>query len=204
VKHTGDIGLFKIVTETSVAAGVRRIEAMTGEGALSSVQQMAYMLGDAARLLKDNPQNIKTRIEKMLAHQKQLEKEIETLKARMATRAAADAEADVREINGVKVLARRVEADNPGALRDLVDRFRDRLGSGVVVLGCVSGAKALLIAAVTKDLQDRFHAGKIIKALAPAVGGGGGGKPDLAQAGGSRPEHLDQALSQAYEVVAGF
>ena len=204
VKHTGDIGLFKIVTETSVAAGVRRIEAMTGEGALASVQQMVQTLDDAARLLKDHPQNIKARIEKMLVHHKQLEREIETLKARLATRAAADAETEVREIKGVNVLARRVEADNPGALRDLVDRFRDRLGSGVVILGCVSGAKALLIAGVTNDLQDRFHAGQIIKALAPVVGGGGGGKPDLAQAGGSRPEHLDQALAQAYEVVAGL
>jgi alanyl-tRNA synthetase len=204
VQHTGDIGLFKIITETSVAAGVRRIEAMTGEGALASVQQMARTLDETARLLKDNPQNIRTRIEKMLAHQKGLEKEIEALKAKLATQTAADADADVREVKGVKVLARRVEADNPGALRDLVDRFRDRLKSGVVVLGCVSGAKALLIAGVTKDLRGRFHAGNIIKALAPMVGGGGGGKPDLAQAGGSQPENLDQALAQAYDVVAGM
>ena len=123
VQHTGDIGFFKIVTETSVAAGIRRIEAMTGEGALASVQQMAQTLDETARLLRDNPQNIKVRIEKMLAHQKDLEKELETLKGKLAARTAADAEADVREVEGVKVLARRVEADNPGALRDL-DRPR--------------------------------------------------------------------------------
>ncbi len=203
VQHTGDIGFFKIVAEASVAAGVRRIEAMTGEGALDSVQQMARALDETARLLKDSPQNITPRIEKLLAHQKELEKEVERLKGKLASQTAADAEADVREINGVKVLARKVEADNPGALRDLVDRFRDRLQSGVVVLGCVSGAKALLIAGVTPDLHGRFHAGNIIKALAPVVGGGGGGKPDLAQAGGSRPENLDQALAQAYDVIAG-
>ena len=203
VKYTGDIGFFKILTEASVAAGVRRIEATTGDGALASVQQMVHALNDAARLLKDSPQNLTPRIEKMLAHQKQVEKENETLKARLASRTAAEAETDVREIKGVKVLARRVEADNPGALRDLVDRFRDRLGSGVVILGGVSANKALLIAGVTPDLMDRYHAGKIIKALAPIVGGGGGGKSDLAQAGGSQPEHLDKALAQAYEVVAG-
>ncbi|MDJ0721523.1 MAG: alanine--tRNA ligase [Desulfobacterales bacterium] len=204
VQHTGDIGFFKIVSEASVAAGVRRVEAMTGEGALDSVQQMARALEETARLLKDSPQNITLRIEKLLAQQKELEKEVERLKGKLASQTAADAEADVREVNGVKVLARRVEADNPGALRDLVDRFRDRLQSGVVVLGCVSGAKALLIAGVTRDIQDRFHAGNIIKQLAPVVGGGGGGKPDLAQAGGSQPENLDQALAQAYEVIAGM
>jgi alanyl-tRNA synthetase len=204
VPHTGDIGFFKIVAEASVAAGVRRIEAMTGEGALASVQQMAQALDQTARLLKDSPSNITMRIEKLLAHQKALEKQIEQLKGQLASRTAADAEADVRDINGVKVLARRVEADNPGALRDLVDRFRDRLRSGVVVLGCVSGAKALLIAGVTPDLQGRFHAGRIVKTLAPVVGGGGGGKPDLAQAGGGQPQHLDQALAQAYDVIAGF
>ena len=204
VQHTGDIGFFKIVGEASVAAGVRRIEAMTGEGALENVQQMARALDETARLLKDSPQNITLRIEKLLAQQKELEKEVERLKGKLASQTAADAEADVREVNGVKVLARRVEADNPGALRDFVDRFRDRLQSGVVVLGSVSAGKALLIAGVTRDLQGRFHAGTIIKQLAPVVGGGGGGKPDLAQAGGSQPENLDQALAQAYEVIAGI
>nr|MBL0713693.1 alanine--tRNA ligase [Desulfobacterales bacterium] len=183
VKRTGDIGMFKIIGEASVAAGVRRIEAVTGEGALESMQWMARTLDETARLLKDNPQNLQARIQKMLTHQKNIEKENERLKAMLAVRSAAEAEGDVREINGVKVLARRVEADNPGAMRDLLDRFRDQIQSGVVVLGCVSGAKALLIAGVTKDLRGRFHAGNIIKALAPVVGGGGGGKPDLAQAG---------------------
>ncbi|MDJ0989691.1 MAG: alanine--tRNA ligase [Desulfobacterales bacterium] len=204
VQHTGNIGFFKIVSEASVAAGVRRIEAMTGEGALDTVQQMARALDDTARLLKDSPQNVTLRIEKLLAQQKELEKEVERLKGKLASQTAAAAEADVREVSGIKVLARRVEADNPGALRDLVDRFRDRLQSGVVVLGCVSGGKALLIAGVTQDLQGRFHAGNLIKQLAPVVGGGGGGKPDLAQAGGSHPENLDQALAQAYEVIAGM
>ncbi|MBW1899520.1 MAG: alanine--tRNA ligase, partial [Deltaproteobacteria bacterium] len=106
-----------------------------------------------------------------------------------------------KEINGIKVLAKKVSIDNPGALRELADNFRDKIKSGVVVLGAVSGPKALLIVIVTKDLTDRFHAGNIVKEVASVVGGGGGGRPDMAQAGGTKPENLDQAIERAYEII---
>jgi alanyl-tRNA synthetase len=202
-ERTGDIGVFKIVMETSVAAGVRRIEAMTGAAALAHLQQQAHIVQNAARLLKDKPEGLIQRIEGLLSNQKALEREVERLSGQLASASASDAEKAVRTINGVKVLASRVNADSPGALRELADRFKEKLQSGVVVLGAASGPKALLIAAVTKDLTGRFHAGNIVKAVAALVGGGGGGRPDMAQAGGTQPENLDAALEKVYELVQG-
>jgi alanyl-tRNA synthetase len=202
-ERTGDIGVFKIVMETSVAAGVRRIEAMTGAAALAHLQQQAHIVQNAARLLKDKPEGLVQRIEGLLSNQKALEREVERLSGQLASASASDAEKAVRTINGVKVLASRVNADSPGALRELADRFKEKLQSGVVVLGAASGPKALLIAAVTQDLTGRFHAGNIVKAVAALVGGGGGGRPDMAQAGGTQPENLDAALEKVYELVQG-
>jgi alanyl-tRNA synthetase len=202
VARTGDIGLFKITGESSVAAGVRRIEALTGKGALEHVQETEAMLNAAARRLKDAPQNIPDRIDKLLAEEKALIKEVARLKSALVTRSVAEADRDVQMLDGVKVLARRVEVDNPADLRDMVDRFRDKMASGIVILGAASGGKALLIVGLTPDLTTRYHAGKIVKALAAIVGGGGGGKPDLAQAGGSRPEKLDEAIAKAPELIA--
>jgi len=202
-ERTGDIGLFKIVAETSVAAGVRRIEAMTGAAALAHLQQQVHIVQNAARLLKDKPEGLVQRIEGLLHGQKALEKEVERLSGQLAGASAAEAEKAVRTINGVKVLASRVNADSPGALRELADRFKEKLQSGVVVLGAASGPKALLIAAVTKDLTGRYHAGNIVKAVAALVGGSGGGRPDMAQAGGTQPENLDTALEKVYELVQG-
>jgi alanyl-tRNA synthetase len=201
VARTGDIGLFKITGESSVASGVRRIEALTGTSALRYVQKTEQTLHDAAHRLKDAPRNVADRIEKLLAEQKALEKEVERLKSVMASRSVAEAESDIRLVNGVKVLARKVEVDSPAALREMVDRFRDKMESGIVVLGAASGGKALLIVGVTPDLTDRYHAGNIVKALAACVGGGGGGKADLAQAGGSQPEKLEAAISQAFDLI---
>jgi alanyl-tRNA synthetase len=202
-ERTGDIGLFKIVAETSVAAGVRRIEALTGAAAVRYLQQQAHIVQNAARLLKDKPDALLQRIESLLSGQKALEREVERLNGQLASVSASDAEKEVRTINGVKVLASRVNVDSPGALRELADRFKEKLQSGVVVLGAASGPKALLIAAVTKDLTGRFHAGKIVKAVAALVGGDGGGRPDMAQAGGTQPENLDAALEKVYELVQG-
>ena len=201
VSRTGDIGLFKIVGESSVAAGVRRIEALTGTSALRHIQQTEQTLQTAAHRLKAAPQNVAERIEKLQAEQKTLEKEVERLKSAMASRSVAEAESDVQLVDGVKVLARKVDVDSPAALREMVDRFRDKMESGIVVLGAASGGKALLIVGVTPDLTDRYHAGNIVKALAAIVGGGGGGKADLAQAGGSRPEKLDEAVAQACDLI---
>jgi len=198
---TGNIGLFKIIEESSVAAGIRRIEALTGAAAFAHIQKTDELLGDTARLLKERPDAVPQRVEKMLSHQKALEKEVAGLKVKVASEAVEDIEADVKIINDVKVLAKKVVVDQPAALRDLADRFKDKIQSGVIVLGSPAGEKALLIVVVTKDLTDRFHAGEIIKQVAAVVGGGGGGRPDMAQAGGTQPEKLDAALAKAYEVI---
>ncbi len=200
--RTGDIGLFVIVSEASVASGVRRVEALTGEAAVAHVQARARILAEAARRLKAPPEALAERIERLMAEQRRLEKELTRLKTEQAAAAAgAAADDETRTVAGVSVMVRQVAVDNPAALRDLADRFRDRLGSGVVVLGAESEGKALLVAAVTRDLTQRFHAGRIIRAAAAEVGGGGGGRPDLAQAGGNRPENLDAALAAALAAV---
>jgi alanyl-tRNA synthetase len=152
-------------------------------------------------LLKENPEAVPGRIQKILSVQKSLEKEVEQLKAKIAIRSADWTEEDIKSINDVKILAKKVTAGTPAELRDLADRFKEKIKTGIVVLGSSADSKALLIVVVTKDLTDRFHAGKIVKEVASVVGGGGGGRPDMAQAGGTRPENLDQALEKVYEVV---
>ena len=147
------------------------------------------------------PDAVVERVEQLLASQKLAEKEIEKLKSALADAKAQSGDDDVQTVDGASLLVKRVTVDNPAALRDLADRFKDRIQSGVVVLGSAANNKALLIVVVTKDLTDRFHAGNIVKALAARVGGGGGGRPDMAQAGGSKPEHLDEALAQAAQII---
>ena len=200
-RRTGDIGLFKILSESSVASGVRRIEALTGKAAVDYIQQSDRTLRQVARLVKTNPESVAERIEKTIGYQKALEKEVSQLKGLLASKSADAAAEEIMTINGVFVLSRIVDVDEPGALRDLADQFKDKLKSGVVVLGSVSGDKVLLVSVVTKDLTKRFHAGNIIKQVAAIVGGGGGGRPDMAQAGGSRPEKLDEAIQAVYGIV---
>jgi alanyl-tRNA synthetase len=199
--RTGNIGLFTIVSESSVAAGVRRIEALTGEAALQAVQATGRTVSEAAQLLREKPEALTRRIGKLLADAKALEREIEQLKGKLSAASVADAGAEVRRVGEVGVLIKRVEADSPAALRDLLDRFKDQVRSGVVVLGAVSGGKVMLTAGVTKDLTGRYHAGNIIKQVSAVVGGSGGGRPDMAQAGGSQPEQLDAALQKAWELI---
>ncbi|MDD4070760.1 MAG: alanine--tRNA ligase [Desulfobacterales bacterium] len=201
ISQTGHIGLFKIVSECSVASGVRRIEAITGDAALASVQEQSARLNHVARLLKEKPQGVEQKIEKILADHKAYEKELEKLKAKIAAMSSAGADDDIRTINGINVLVKSVTVDNPAALRDLADRLREKIKSGVVVLGATAGPKALLIAAVTQDLTRRYPAGKIVKQLAGMVGGSGGGRPDMAQAGGTQPGNLSQALEKACEII---
>ncbi len=199
--RTGDIGLFKIVSETSVAAGVRRIEALTGPGALAHVQSLAHAMQQSSHLLRSKPEEMVERIQHLMHGNKALEKEIEKLKGALADAKAGGRGEDAMDIHGVSVMIQKVEVDKPAALRDLADRFKDRLKSGIIVLGAESGGKALLIAVVTKDLVKRFHAGQIIKQVAAIVGGGGGGRPDMAQAGGTQPDKLDLALEKAVEII---
>jgi len=198
---TGDIGFFKITGELSVASGVRRIEALTGAAAVEYIQKDSKIIHDSARLLKESPEAVPERIKKILSVQKSLEKEVEQLKARIAMRSADWAEEDIKSINDIKVLAKKVTVDKRAELRDMADRFKEKIKSGIVALGSSADSKALLIVVVTKDLTDRFHAGKIVKEVASVVGGSGGGRPDMAQAGGTKPENLDQALEKVYEVV---
>ncbi|MDH4011209.1 MAG: DHHA1 domain-containing protein, partial [Desulfobacterales bacterium] len=198
---TGDIGLFKIANESSIASGVRRIEALTGEGALEYVQRTSRLLDDTAHLVKEKPDALASKIKKMLGDLKALEKEIDHLKAKMASESAEAEGETIQKINNTKVLIQKVTVDNPAALRDLADRLKEKIKSGIVVLGSVKGPKAFLIVGVTKDLTDRFHAGNVIKQIAGTVGGSGGGRPDMAQAGGTQPENIDQALKKAYEVI---
>jgi alanyl-tRNA synthetase len=200
-EKTGNIGLFKILGESSVASGVRRIEALTGEAAVEYVQQTSKIVRDTAQLVKDKPEAVPRRIEKILADQKTLEKEIEKLKAQIAVMSTDNVKEEIKTINGIKVIVKKVAVESTAALRDLADRFREKIKSGIVVLGSVAGSKVLLIVVVSKDLVDRYHAGNIVKQVAAVVGGGGGGRPDMAQAGGTKPEKLDSALDKAYEVI---
>ena len=198
---TGDIGLFKIVSESSIASGVRRIEALTGEGALQYVQKTSRLLEDTAHLVKDKPDAVTSKVAKILSDLKTLEKEVERLKAKIASDSAEVGGDAIKSVNNTKVLIQKVSVNNPAALRDLADRLKEKLKSGIVVLGSANGPKAFLIVVVTKDLTDRFHAGTVIKQIASTVGGSGGGRPDMAQAGGTKPEKLDAALEKAYKVI---
>ena len=200
-RQTGDIGLFKIVSESSVASGVRRIEAVTGPAAVVFVQQTTGLLHDSALLMREKAETLPQRIEKLLKQQKDSEKEIEKLKDRISELASEKTGEEFKTINGTTVLVKRVEVESPAALRVMADRFKDKMSSGVVVLGGVSSGKALLIATVTKDLKGKFHAGNIIKHAATVLGGGGGGRPDMAQAGGPQTENLDKALAAALELI---
>ena len=202
VRRTGDLGLCKITSEASVAAGIRRLEAVCGPAAIDLMQEMTRELDQAAGLLKGSRGDLLSRLEKLLKRQKELEKEVETLKSRLATAQAKDLMEEVRDVDGVKVLALEVQAADPKSLREYAVKFQDRLKSGIVVLGSAVGEKAMLIALVSQDLTKRFPAGEIIKQLAPVVGGSGGGKPDMAQAGGPDKGKIRAALQQAYEVVA--
>jgi alanyl-tRNA synthetase len=198
---TGDIGLFKIVSESSIASGVRRVEALTGEGALQYVQKTSRLLEDAAHLVKDKPDAVTSKVAKILSDLKTLEKEVERLKAKIASDSTEVGGDAIKSVNNTKVLIQKVSVNNPAALRDLADRLKEKLKSGIVVLGSANGPKAFLIVVVTKDLTDRFHAGNVIKQIASTVGGSGGGRPDMAQAGGTKPEKLDAALEKAYKVI---
>ena len=202
VARTGDIGLFKFRTEGGVAAGVRRIEAMTGGGALDWVQEREERLRQIGSTLKASEEEAVERLERLLAQSRELERRIEKMQRDQAKSQSGDLLAQTRERDGVKVLATRVDGLDDKALRELADQLKDRLGSGVVALGASDGTKVSLIAAVTKDLTKRFHAGNIIKQIAPIVGGNGGGRPDFAQAGGKDASKLDDALAKVHELIA--
>jgi len=202
VRAAGEIGLFKIVSEAGIAAGVRRIEALTGNGALAFVRQMEDERRAMAALLKAEGGNPLDRLEKLLGRQRELQREIETLQGKLNAAASGDLLSQVVEVNGTCLLAVEVQVEDVKGLRDLCDTLKERMGEGVIVLGANIAGKANLLAAVSKGLTARIKAGDLIKQLAPLVGGSGGGKPELAQAGGSQPERIGEALAQAAQLLA--
>ena len=201
VRAAGDIGFFKIVAETGIAAGVRRIEALTGKGALSHVRKIEEERKRIASLVKAEGGDPVEKLERLISRQKELQREVDTLQSRLNSSASADLLENVKHVSGVKVLAVRVEKGDPKGMRELSDTLKDRIGSGIIALGGESGGKANLLVAVTKDLIPRYHAGDLIKKVAGVIGGSGGGKPELAQAGGSLTEKLDEALGMLPALV---
>ena len=201
-ERTGDIGLLKIVSEGSVAAGVRRIEALTGKAALDYTQKTSWNLDTLAQLLKAKPEELPETIRKVVTKLKSLEKKIAGLKAKTAAKGSDRLLSEMKTVNGVSVLAQEVSADTPAALRDLADHLKEKIKSGIVVLGSKSKDKVLLVAVVTKEHLEKYHAGQIVKQVAAVVGGSGGGRPDMAQAGGDRPEKLPEALAIVFDIVA--
>src|SRR5438105_2449031 len=201
VARSGDIGLFKIVSEGAIAAGVRRIVAMTGPEALQLVQEEEQQLARAAAALKAAPKDIAVRAEQAASRIKELERELEQLSRKQAAAKSTELAQDAREVRGVKVVAARHESGDPEAMRELADKLRDQLKSGIVVLGGERDGKATLLVAVTSDLVKKYRAGDLVKELSKTLGGRGGGKPDMAQAGGGDPAQLDATLQRAYELV---
>jgi alanyl-tRNA synthetase len=196
VHAVGDIGLFRIVLETGIAAGVRRIEAVTGERAVELMASEADKLQRVAELLRGAREDVDVRVTQLLDRTRGLEKELEQLKARLSSAAGADLAGRAEEVvAGVKVLAERLDGADPKALRETMDKLKDKLGSAVIVLATEADGKVNLVAGVTKDLTDRVRAGDLIKRVAEKVGGRGGGRPDMAQAGGNDPAGLPEALA---------
>ncbi|WP_105213730.1 alanine--tRNA ligase [Pseudoalteromonas sp. T1lg22] len=195
VERTGDIGLFKIVSEAGIAAGVRRIEAVTGADALNHIAAQEEKLTQIAALLKADSGNVLDKVQGLLERSKGLEKQVAQLNDKLASAAGASLLDGAKDINGVKVLIANVAGTESKALRGMVDDLKNKMGSGIIALGVADGDKVSLIAGVTKDLTGQFKAGELVNHMAAQVGGKGGGRPDMAQAGGTQPEHLDAALA---------
>lgn len=195
VSRTGDIGLFKIIQESGIAAGVRRIEAVTGLRALEVTNAQQERLGEIARLLKSDHANIEQKVEQLQKQNRELEKQIEQLKAKLTSSTGNDLTSQVIEVNGVKVLVATIDGLNSKDLRDTCDQLKNKLGSGVILLAASAEGKVSLVAGVTKDLLDKVKAGELVNMVAKHIGGKGGGRPDMAMAGGTQPENLDLALA---------
>jgi len=201
VQRTGDIGLFKIVAESGVAAGVRRVEGVTGSGALALVQQQEQLLHDVAAAVKVQPSDAASRIAQIMDNARLLEKELAALKSKLASAQGDDLVGQAQDINGVKVLAAKLEGADVATLRETMDKLKDKLKTAAIVLASASGGKLSLIAGVTDDTTSRVKAGELVNFVAQQVGGKGGGRPDMAQAGGTQPENLAQALASVPDWV---
>jgi alanyl-tRNA synthetase len=202
VGRVGEIGQFKIISESAIGSGVRRIMAVVGEAAVEYIQDMEKQLQSVAHTLKVSPEAAPSRLRQMLDRNHQLEKELAALKSSLASSGSDSLLDNANEINGIKVLAARMDEIDASGLRDSVDHLKDRLGSSVVVLSSVDGDKVRIAVGVSKDLTARIKAGILVNFVASQVGGKGGGRPDFAQAGGNRPDLLDEALSSVSAWVA--
>ena len=197
VDRTGDIGLFKIVSESGIAAGVRRIEALTGEAALNYFAAQEQTLSTIAALVKTDPVNVASKVEQVILRNKELEKEVAQFKQKLASQAGADLVNQAIDVNGVKTLVANLAGVEAKSLRGMVDDLKNKMGSGIILLGTTSDDKVSLIAGVTKDLVGQVKSGELVNIAAQEVGGKGGGRPDMAQAGGSQPENIEAALKAA-------
>ena len=204
VQNTSEIAAFKIISETGVAAGVRRIEALTSEGLMKYYDELEEKLKNAAHLLKATPDNLADKITHLMSENKALQSEVESLKSRMAQDAVGDVMEQVKEVKGVKLLAAEVDGVDMNGLRDLGDQLKEKLGDGVVVLASANEGKVSLMATATEGAMKKgAHAGNLVKGIAGCVGGGGGGRPNMAQAGGKNPAGIKDALEKAAEVLEG-
>jgi alanyl-tRNA synthetase len=201
IHHSGEIGIFKLPFESGVAAGVRRVEAFTGEGALDLIRGYEQRLKEIGNLVRASADDAVDKVRKLLERQKELEKEIEKLRGQFEKDQIPELLAKKQSVNGTNLLVSQVDGVDAKQLRDIVDRLKDKLGSSVIVLASAGKANVNLVAAVSQDLTRRYHAGNIIKELARLVGGGGGGRPDFAQAGGKEPAKIDVALKRAEELI---
>lgn len=204
VANTGDIMAFKILSETGVAAGVRRIEALTAKGLMNYYEDLEMKLHEAAKLLKATPDHLTEKVTHLLGENKALKSEVECLKSKLAKDAMGDVMDQVTEVKGVKLLATKLEGVDMNGLRDLGDQLKDKLGEGVILLASVNEGKVSLMAMATPGAMEKgAHAGNLIKAVAGCVGGGGGGRPNMAQAGGKNPDGVEAAIAKAREVLEG-
>jgi alanyl-tRNA synthetase len=201
VRSSGEIGLFKLHFEGGVAAGVRRVEAFTGEGALALIHSYEDRLREIGALVRGTPEDAADKVRRLLDHQKELEKEIEKLRGQFEQDQVRELLAKQRAVDGAKVLISQVDNLDAKQLREIADRLKEKLGSGIVVLASAGAGNVNLVATVTKDLTKRYHAGNIIKELAAMLGGGGGGRPEFAQAGGKHAGKISEALRRAEELV---
>ncbi|MGA1846599.1 alanine--tRNA ligase [Deferribacter abyssi] len=201
VEHTGDIGLFKIINETSVAAGVRRIEAVTALNAVKFVNNIIKSAKVTASLLKTSIDETPKKVEELIENHKNLQKELNQIKDKLNASKADELLNNVKEINGIKILTVRMDNTEINSIRNFIDMAKAKLKSGIVLVGSVSGEKVTFICGVTKDLINKYKAGDIVREVAKIAGGSGGGKPELAQAGGKKPEKIQEALNQIYNLV---
>ncbi len=203
VRRVGDVGLFKIMAETGVAAGVRRVEAVTGDAALDWLDDREALLSRVTGVLKTDPEALETRVSGLLGRTKELERELEKMRDRLANSSGKDLLEQAVDVNGIRVLSVRLDGADAKSLPNSLDQFKNRMGSGVVVLGAADGDKVALIAGVTDDLTDKVQAGPLVNHVASQVGGKGGGRPDMARAGGKDPAKLDEALASVSHWVKG-